>query len=52
MTARPTQNTTADDVTRERYAELPLEDEVVIYDREHHPAWIQSSDAVTLAAMQ
>jgi len=37
----------------DRYAELNIGDEeFVIYDRENHRAWIQSSVAVTLRDLQ
>lgn len=33
----------------DRYAQLTLSsDEFIIYDREHHTAWVQSSVAVSL----
>ncbi|MFD1587509.1 hypothetical protein ACFR9U_10980 [Halorientalis brevis] len=46
-------NTDHDDVagtsTDERYAELNIgEEEFVIYDRENHKAWIQTSVAVSI----
>jgi len=34
-----------------RYADLDLDDEVVIYDRENHRAWIQSDASVEVTAM-
>ncbi len=38
---------------QERYAELNIGDEeFVIYDRENHQAWIQSSAAVTVRDFQ
>ena len=38
-----------DESTKRRYAELDIgEDEFVIYDRENHQAWIQSSAAVSI----
>ncbi len=38
---------------QERYAELNIGDEeYVIYDRENHQAWIQSSVAVTVRDLQ
>lgn len=37
---------------RDRYAELNIGDEeYVIYDRENHQAWIQSTEAVSSAEM-
>lgn len=39
----------AGDSTAQRYAELNIgENEFVIYDRENHQAWIQSSVAVSI----
>ena len=39
----------AGDSTERRYAELNIgDDEFVIYDRENHQAWIQSSVAVSI----
>ena len=39
----------AGDSTEQRYAELTIgEEEFVIYDRENHRAWIQSSAAVSI----
>jgi hypothetical protein len=41
------------DEEQERYAELNIGDEeFVIYDRENHQAWIQSSVAVTVRDLQ
>lgn len=38
-----------DDDQAQRYAELTIgDDEFVIYDRENHEAWIQSTVAVTI----
>jgi hypothetical protein len=38
---------------RDRYAELNIGDEeFVIYDRENHQAWIQSTVAVTIEELQ
>jgi hypothetical protein len=34
-----------------RYAHLETADQLVIYDRENHRAWIQSDAAVAAAAM-
>lgn len=34
-----------------RYADLDLNDETVIYDRENHRAWIQSDASVEVTAM-
>jgi len=34
-----------------RYADLDLDGEVVIYDRENHRAWIQSDAGVEVTAM-
>lgn len=39
----------ADHLQRERYADLTIGDgEYVIYDRQNHQAWVQSSRAVSL----
>ncbi|WP_181684877.1 DUF7331 family protein [Halorhabdus salina] len=51
MSTKPTDDTA--DMQRhqsgDRYAPLRLDtDEFVIYDRENHKAWVQSSVAVTL----
>jgi hypothetical protein len=47
MSKRATDNEAVDDETN-RYAELTIGDEeFVIYDRENHQAWIQSTVAVT-----
>ncbi|WP_169302351.1 DUF7331 family protein [Halorientalis salina] len=43
------QDEPAGDSTGRRYAELNIgEEEFVIYDRENHQAWIQSSVAVSI----
>lgn len=43
----------AADGESDRYAELSIgDDEFVIYDRENHRAWIQSSVAVTVCDHQ
>jgi len=40
----------AGDSTERRYAELTIgEEEFVIYDRQNHQAWIQSSVAVSIS---
>ncbi|QSG15864.1 DUF7331 family protein [Halapricum desulfuricans] len=41
-----------DDDQSQRYAELTLDDEFVIYDRENHEAWIQSTVAVSIEDYQ
>ncbi|MFT4947516.1 MAG: hypothetical protein ACI8TL_001760 [Natronomonas sp.] len=42
-----TDETAVDQDTRERYAELNIGDEeYVVYDRQNHQAWIQSTVAV------
>jgi hypothetical protein len=47
MSKRATDNEAVDDEAN-RYAELTIGDEeFVIYDRENHQAWIQSTVAVT-----
>ncbi|WP_174182930.1 DUF7331 family protein [Halococcoides cellulosivorans] len=39
----------ADHIQRERYADLTIGDgEYVIYDRQNHQAWVQSSEALSL----
>lgn len=39
----------ADHLQRERYADLTIGDgEYVIYDRQNHQAWVQSSEALSL----
>jgi hypothetical protein len=44
-----TNGQTTDDDHAQRYAELTIgDDEFVIYDRENHEAWIQSTVAVTI----
>jgi hypothetical protein len=52
MTANTTDDTTAgvvEDDEADRYAELNIGDEeFVIYDRENHQAWLQSSVTVEL----
>lgn len=54
MTSNATDNTNGPAVDEEddqaqRYAELAIGDEeFVIYDRENHEAWIQSSAALTI----
>ncbi|WP_167879967.1 DUF7331 family protein [Halorhabdus rudnickae] len=50
MSAKPTDDM-ADrqrEQPEDRYAQLQLDDEFVIYDRENHTAWVQSSVAVSL----
>ena len=49
MSSNATDNTAGpatDDRQSRRYAELTLDDEFVIYDRENHQAWIQSSVSI------
>ncbi|QSG05641.1 DUF7331 family protein [Halapricum desulfuricans] len=52
MSGNATDNTAGpatDDNQPQRYAELTLDDdEFVIYDRENHEAWIQSTVAVAI----
>lgn len=44
-----TNETATDDNQAQRYAELTIgDDEFVIYDRQNHQAWIQSTVAVTI----
>ncbi len=45
-----TDETVGDEEQSQRYAELNIGDEeFVIYDRENHQAWIQSTVAITVA---
>ena len=49
MTTNATDDTgqrTTDGAGSTRYAELNIDDEFVIYDRQNHQAWIQSKTAV------
>jgi len=56
MSSNVTDNTTGpatDDDQSQRYAELTLDDdEFVIYDRENHEAWLQSTVAVSIEDYQ
>jgi hypothetical protein len=52
-TADDTEGTVVDQDEQARYAELNIGDEeFVIYDRENHQAWIQSTVAVTVDDLQ
>lgn len=42
--------TTSDE--QERYAELTVDEEYVVYDRENHDAWIAASATVSLGDAQ
>ena len=53
MSAKPTDDMADRQLAQpdDRYAQLRLDDdEFVIYDRENHTAWVQSSVAVSLEA--
>lgn len=48
-----TEQEAVDQDDRERYAELNIGDEeFVVYDRENHQAWIQSTVALSVEEMQ
>jgi len=55
MSTNATDNTTGDttDDQERRYAELNIGDEeFVIYDRENHQAWIQSTESLEVDGMR
>jgi len=55
MSATPTDGTSVyrPEQLDDRYGQLPLDDgHTIIYDRENHAAWVQSSTVVSLEAYQ
>jgi hypothetical protein len=53
MSTNATDDTTDANESAQRYAELNIgDDEFVIYDRENHEAWIQSSTSLDVADLR